>query len=171
MPTWPALPTAPSGPSLPANVKLPPFYATRRAAWFELEESAFNRLNPQGSLLQYKFVLMVLQEDILEKLRSVMMVAGTVADPYGLLKSRLVELFTPSVMEHLNSIIWQPELVGRRPSELMEALLALLPPGEQPGLLFKAHFLHHLPSDMRDREALEILTLEPRALAALVDQL
>ena len=171
MPTWPALPTAPSGPSLPANVKLPPFYATRRAAWFELEESTFNRLNPQGSLLQYKFVLMVLQEDILEKLRSVMMVAGTVADPYGLLKYCLVELFTPSVMEHLNSIIWQPELGGRRPSELMEALLALLPPGEQPGLLFKGHFLHHLPSDMRDREALEILTLEPRALAALVNQL
>ena len=53
----------------------------------------------------------------------------------------------------------------------MGAMLALLPPGEQPGLLFKAHFLHHLPSDMRDREALEILTLEPRALAALVDQL
>ena len=112
---------------------------------------------------------MALPEDILEKLRRVMMVAPAVANPYGLLKSRLVELLTPSVMERLNIIIWQPELGGRRPSELMEALLALLPPGEQPGLLFKGHFLHHLPSDMRDREALEILTLEPRALAALVN--
>ena len=53
----------------------------------------------------------------------------------------------------------------------MEAMLALLPLGEQPGLLFKAHFLHRLPSDMRDRVALEILNLEPRAMAALADQL
>ena len=52
------------------------------------------------------------------------MVAPAVANPYGLLKSRLVELLTPSVMERLNIIIWQPEL--------MEAMLALLPPGEQP---------------------------------------
>ena len=41
---------------------------------------------------------MALPEDILEKLRSVMMVARTVANPYGVLKSRLVGLFTPSIM-------------------------------------------------------------------------
>ena len=46
---------------------------------------------------------MALHEDVLEKLRSGMAVARTVADPYSLLKSRLVKLFTPSVMERLNS--------------------------------------------------------------------
>ena len=168
MPVWPAQPAVPN---LPAKVKLPSFWPRDAAAWFELAESTFNRLNAQGSLLRYEYVLMALPEDILEKLRSVMMVARTVVDPYNLLKNRLVELFTPSIMERLNSIIWQPELGGRRPSELMEAMLALLPPGEQPGLLFKAHFLHRLPNDMRDRVALEITTLEPRALAALADQL
>ena len=56
---------------------------------------------------------MALLKDILEKLRSMMMVARTVADTYGLLMSRLVELFTPSIMEHLNNIILQPELGGR----------------------------------------------------------
>ena len=156
VPMWLTPPTAPPGLSLPAKVKLPAFWPSDAAAWFELAETALNRLNAHGSLKRYEYVLMALPEDVLEKLRSV---AHTAADPYGLLKSRLVELFTPSVMERLNSIIWQPELGGRRPSELMEAMLALLPPGEQPGLLFKAHFLHRLPSDMRDRVALEILNL------------
>ena len=105
MPMWSAPPTAPSGPSLPAKVKLPAFWPPDAAAWFELAESTFNRLNAHGSLLGYEYVLMALPEDLLEKLRSVMAVARTVAHPYGLLKSRLVELFTPSIMERLNSII------------------------------------------------------------------
>lgn len=156
---------------LPAKVKLPAFWPRDAAAWFELAESTFNRLNAHGSLLRYEYVLMALPEDVLEKVRSVMQVARTVADPYGLLRGRLVELFTPSVMQRLNGIIWQPELGGRRPSELMEAMLALLPPGEQPGLLFKAMFIHRLPNDMRDRVALDVQRAEPRELAALADQL
>ena len=93
-------------PSLPAKEKLPPFWPRDAADWFELVESLFNRLNAQGSLLRYETVLMALPEDIPEKLRSVMMVAHTVADPYGLLKSRMVELFTHSIMERLINIIW-----------------------------------------------------------------
>ena len=103
MPTWQASPTVPSAPSLPAKVKLPTFWPRDAAAWFELAESTFNRPNAYGSLLRYKYVLMALHEDVLEKLRSGMAVARTVADPYSLLKSRLVKLFTPSVMERLNS--------------------------------------------------------------------
>ena len=121
---WLTPPTAPPGLTLPAKVKLPAFWPSNAAAWFELAETTLNRLNAHGSLMRYEYVLMALPEDILEKLRRVMMVAPAVANPYGLLKSRLVELFTPSVMERLNIIIWQPEL--------MEAMLALLPPGEQP---------------------------------------
>ena len=161
----------PPASSLPAKVKLPAFWPRDAAAWFELAESTFNRLNVHGSLLRYEYVLMALPEDILEKLRSVMQTARATADPYGLLRGRLVELFTPNIMERLNSIIWQPELGGRRPSELMEAMLALLPQNEQPGLLFKAHFLHRLPADMRDRVAMEIETMEPQAMATLADRL
>ena len=50
-------------------------------------------------------------------------------------------------------------------------MLALLPQNEQPGLLFKAHFLHRLLADMRDRVAMEIETMEPRAMATLADRL
>ena len=102
MPTWQASPTVPSAPSLPAKVKLPTFWPRDAAAWFELAESTFNRLNAYGSL-RYKYVLMALHEDVLEKLRSGMAVARTVADPYSLLKSHRVKLSTPSVMERLNS--------------------------------------------------------------------
>jgi hypothetical protein len=166
---WMAAPPAAPGP--PAKIKLTPFWVKDAAAWFELAESTFNRLNAHGSLLRYEYVLMALPEDVLEKVRSIMQVARAAADPYQLLKGRLVELFTPSVMEQLNGIIWQPELGGRRPSEMMEAMLALLPPGEQPGLLFKAHFIHRLPVEMRERVALGLQGTEPRALAALADEL
>ena len=168
---WMAQPAVQPHPAHPAKVKLPAFWAKDVASWYELVESTFDRLHVYGSLLRYEFVLMAVPEDVLEKLRSVLRVARTSPDPYRLLKDRLIELHTPSVMELMNSIIWQPELGGRRPSELMEAMLALLPVGEQPGLLFKAHFIHKLPADMKDRVALEVQRLEPRALAALADQL
>ena len=36
-----------------------------------------------------------------------------------------------------------------RPSQLMEIMLALLPPREPDGMLFKTHFLNRLPVDIR----------------------
>ena len=100
---WLTPPTAPPGLSLPAKVKLPAFWPSDAAAWFELAETTLNRLNAHGSLMRYEYVLMALHEDVLEKLRSGMAVARTVADPYSLLKSHRVKLSTPSVMERLNS--------------------------------------------------------------------
>ena len=44
----------------------------------------------------------------------------------------------------------------QRPTELMEVMLASLPPGEQPGKLFKAIILHPLPVDLKDLVAVQL---------------
>ena len=43
-------------------------------------------------------------------------------------------------------LICSGELGDRRPSQLMETMLALLPPGEEDGILFTMLYLTKLPS-------------------------
>ena len=49
-------------------------------------------------------------------------------------------------------------------------MLASLLPGEPPGILFKAHFLTRLPTDIRDLVLVNIAVSGPLQLAALSDQ-
>ena len=66
-----------------------------------------------------------------------------------------MELLTPSLLDQCTSILWGADLGGRRPTELMETMLAALPPGEPAGHLFKAIFLHRLPVDLKDLVAVQ----------------
>ena len=61
------------------------------------------------------------------------------------------------------------ELNGRKPTELMEVMLASLPPGEQPGKLFKMVFLHRLPGALKDLVAVQFQQLEAMELANFTD--
>ena len=47
------------------------------------------------------------------------------------LKNRLVELLTPSILDKCTGILWGAELGGRRPTELLEVMMAALPSDEQ----------------------------------------
>ena len=60
------------------------------------------------------------------------------------LKVRLLDLFTPKLMDQFLKLSFGGELGDRRPSQLMEYMLALLPPVEK---LFKTLFL---TSEVRD---------------------
>ena len=72
--------------------------------------------------------------------------AHSMANPYQELKEELA----PNVLAQLYGIVYAPELGGQSPSQL-NGLLAMLPPGEPAGLLFKMHFLLRLPMDIRDQ--------------------
>ena len=54
---------------------------------------------------------------------------------------------------------------------MMESMLALLPPGELDGLLFKTIFLARLPSKIRGHVAAQFGTLTSRQMGALADNL
>jgi hypothetical protein len=80
-----------------------------------------------------------------------------------------VDLLTPSVLDRCTSILWGAELGGRRPSELMDSMLATLPAAEPAGELFKTVFLHRLPEDMKDLVAVQFNELGARDLALYAD--
>ena len=52
------------------------------------------------------------------------------------LKAGLLKLFTPNPVDNCLKLIHGPELGDRRPIQLMEAMLALLPPGAEDDILF-----------------------------------
>ena len=53
----------------------------------------------------------------------------------------------------------------------METMLALLPPGEPDGMLFKTHFLNRLPADTRNHVVAAGFNNTSRELAAMADNL
>ena len=86
------------------------------------------------------------------------------------LKARLLKIYTPNPLDQCFKILYAAELQGdRRPSQLLESLLALLAPGEVDGLLFKTIFLTKLPSDIRDPVAAQLENLSSREMGRLAD--
>ena len=55
----------------------------------------------------------------------------------------------PKTMDQCLKLIFGGELGNRRPSQLMESMLALLRPREDTGILFKTLFVTKLPSEVR----------------------
>lgn len=153
------------------RLKLTDFWPNEARAWFELAEAEFDTAGIADPRARYQKVLPALPKDVIEKVRGILHVARNIQDPYNALKARLLELYTPSDLDLVTKLLRGGELGGRRPSDLMEEMLASLPVGEQPGLLFKGLFLNRLPSDLRDRVAENISDLGPRELAVLADTL
>ena len=153
------------------KVKLPAFWDKDAGAWFTLAEEILTANNIVDQRAKYRAVLLVIPHHILERTRGVLNAASAAADPYKELKDRLVELLTPSKLDQINSIIWGAELGGRRPSEMMDGMLASLPPGEQAGLLFKGHFLHRLPTDIKNLVAVQFANMQAKELAVYADSI
>ena len=70
------------------------------------------------------------------------------ADPYGTIKNKLLNRFTPKPLDLCQRIINGGELGDRSPGQLMDFMLALLPPGEPESMLFRTHFLNKVPADI-----------------------
>ena len=98
----------------------------------------------------FDHVLEKLPGDIVTSIRAVLLsISPSTEDPYDRIKARLVTDFAPSVWQRAENILNHPALGDRRPSVMMAAMLAELPEGESPGILFQALFLRCLPSDIK----------------------
>ena len=71
------------------------------------------------------------------------------AESYATLKSRLVQSFALTDYQRAEQFFKLPGLGDRRPSELMNNMLALLPSDHPPCFLFNYQFLQRLPVDIR----------------------
>jgi hypothetical protein len=153
------------------NVRLPEFWPHDPVMWFKQAEAAFRRGNVTDSLVKYDYVLMKLPPAVVQAVRDLIQaVDDTTPDAFEQLKSRLVGSFGQSKWQQANAIIDHPGVGDTRPSALMNSMLSLLPEGERPGVLFLAHFLRWLPTEIRNH--LAGATFEsPRDMAAHADVL
>lgn len=155
----------------PHRVRLVPLWTQKVKMWFSLAESSFDSNYISDSRMRFNLVLAALSEDTLDRVKALVELPDQLADPYQALKARLIEIYEPDVWESAARLLYMRELGDLQPSQLMDKMLALLPTGEQPGILFKSIFLARLPGDMRDHVQASAEQLDCRALASLADNI
>ena len=123
--------------------------------WFAQAEAVFRRSNVTTSFTKYDHVLMKLPEAVVVSVRNlVAAVRPTDTDAYEKLKARLTASYAKSRWQKVFSLLRHPDLGDRRPSQLMNEMLALLPEGDNGNsTLFLGLFLLRLPVSMRDHLA------------------
>ena len=131
-------------------VKLPDFWTDDPDLWFLHAESAFRNSQVTQSQTKFDHVIQKLPQNIMVSVRGLIMNATSSSTPYEDLKAKLVSSYTLSRWQRINKLIHHPALGDRRPTALMDAMLALLPDDEVPGSLFLGLFLERLPVEMRD---------------------
>jgi len=152
-------------------VKLPEFWTEEPELWFEQAEAQFRRGGVLDGRTRADFLLVALPAAVLKSVRDI------IRDPtaedttlYHRLRERLLRRYAPSKWQLVYQLIDHPGIGDQRPSQLLDSMLALLPPGETPGLLFQGHFLRRLPAEIRDHVAAgDYRTV--RDMAAVADQL
>ena len=152
-------------------MKLLSFWTKDTCSWFTLAESTFNRSGIADPQLHFDLVLPALPEEVIQQLRGIVHAVNDITDPYRALKIRLLDLFTPKPLDQCQKIINGGDLGDMRPSQLMEDMLALLPPGEPEGMLFKTHFINRLLVTILDHVVTASFTLTSTEMAAVADNL
>jgi hypothetical protein len=148
----------PQQPNIQVNavaVKLPEFWAADPSTWFRQAEAAFRRSNITVSSTMYDHVLMKLPQDVVMSVRDLAnSIETTTPNPYKLLKARLTDCYAKTRWQQCFALLDLPALGDRRPSHLMNEMLALLPTGRnRDDTIFLGIFLRRLPVSMRDHLA------------------
>jgi hypothetical protein len=148
------------------TVVLPPFWASRPAAWFAFAESKFRQKAVDSQRKMFDLLLAALPEKVLDQVMDV--VANIPEDfPYDTLKARLLETHTLSDLEKLDVLFRTEPLGGRKPSQLLATMLASCPAGQEQTVMFQYMFLQRLPCTLRtllgEQDAGDIRSLAARA--------
>jgi len=162
-------PVPPPQPARYPVITLPPFWADKPLTWFGMVEARFRLYGITDD--QYKYDLQTnsltgesssLAVDIIE--------SPPLSYPYTTLKQRLLSAHQMTEYQKISQLLKMGPLGGRRPSELLAAMLELCPRGEEKNVFFTHLFLERLPAELRimlgedDRQ-------DPRSLADKADQL
>ncbi len=122
--------------------------------WFFQTEGSFNRSRITTSYTKFEQVVVKLPEEVMISVRSLLQeMTPTTEDAYEQLKGALTTSYGRTSWQRGFAIIDHPDLGDRRPSRMMSEMLALLPTGTAPDLLFLCLFLHRLPASMCDHLA------------------
>ena len=171
------MPASPSN-SLPPSptpgfrhIRLPSFNKDRPKIYFQHIEALFRRHRVSSSYDRYDYLVPALSSDVMDEIQDVIEEIATTAagDPYERTKERLLLLYAPSRWVMASRILHHPHLGDTRPSVLMSKMLALLPRGEPPGILFQTAWLEWLPAEVRSQVSTHDFA-DVRAMAAFADR-
>jgi hypothetical protein len=155
-------------------MKLPLFWVDNPMRWFQQAEAQFRVKSITRSTTKFDHVLARLPSDATVSIGDVIDKATTAVNPsetpYEDLKARLLKAYMPGPYKMLDSLLDHPALGDRTPSKMMDEMLALLPAGEKPTMLFNALFLRRLPATLRQVLATQKHE-DPHALAEAADHL
>jgi hypothetical protein len=150
------------------HINLPMFDSEEPHTWFCLADAVLAGAGIVDST-EKLFKLMVAVGPLgTTVIKDILNDIGTIDDPYAAAKERLCRTFQRSAIDRCNAIIDYPSLGAKKPSVLMNEMLALLPHDEKPGHLFTTHFLRRLPQNMREHLAMKTFA-GPREMAEQAD--
>jgi len=156
---------------VPHKVKLTEFWTHNPQIWFSHEEALFGTYHVVEERAKFNLVLPTLSEETLIRVAAIVNAPHLLAAPYTALRARLLEVYMPDVWDQTIGLLHYRELGDMLPSQLMDEMLAILPEGEVPGLLFKTIFLNRLPADVHAQMQRAVRLQQCREPAAAADEI
>ena len=133
---------------LVVNVQLPPFWTDRPMAWFATVEARFRLNHVEGEQLKFDLLVNALPVDVVAA--AIDIVERPPAEfPYTALKHRLLSANELTDYQKISRLLKMEPLGGRRPSELLTAMLDSCPRGQETNIFFTHLFLERLPAELR----------------------
>ena len=126
------------------TVKLPPFWPDQSDVWFAQAEAQFALRNVTVSLTKFYHVTTTLPQEITTSVIDILRSSLT-ENLYETLKKRLVKTFTSTEHQRVEQLTSLPGLGDRKPSQLMNTMLPLLPDNHTTGFLFDFLYLQRMP--------------------------
>ena len=132
------------------SIKLPEFWTDEPDLWFMQAEAQFALYKPPIVLQRTMFyhVISKIPAAVSREVKPFIKTPAW-ASAYDDLKAQLIKIYTPTKWQKADALLNHPGIGDRRPTALWNSMLAQLPDGEPPGVLFQAMFLARLPAEIR----------------------
>lgn len=132
------------------TIKLPPFWTEEPELWFVQAEAQFQLRSPPITTQKTRFwnVVGKIPAAVSREVKTLLQNPNW-ETAYDDLKEALIQRYTPSKWQKAEALINHPGIGDSRPTALWNSMMAQLPDGEPPGVIFQALFLARLPTDIR----------------------
>ncbi|GFW22317.1 uncharacterized protein TNCV_1430711 [Trichonephila clavipes] len=129
-------------------VQIPAYNKSDPALWFIMCESTFALATPKPiteSITKYNYIVSHIPPDIASLVRDIL-IKPDATDPYGNLKTELINRSGESSTQEIRQLLSGEELGSRRPSELLRNMTRRAETFNVPEKLMLELFLQRLPS-------------------------
>jgi hypothetical protein len=135
-------------PPQPRDIKLPPFWTTRLGAWFTFAESRFQLRSIEDKQQRFEHVLSALPAEMVSQVMDLVDTLPT-ENQYQYFKAQLLNIHQLSDYEKFDMLSKMEPMGGRKPSQLLHAMLEYCPVGKKKHLSFHYFFMQRLPQALR----------------------